>query len=77
MDGIFESGWMNCIDESMYQWINRFTSPTMGIFLSSKPWPFGNEWHTICCYLYGRLLQCELFEGKADRPNGEMGRVFY
>ena len=33
-----------------------------------KPWPFGNEYHTVCCSLSGILWQMELVEGK-DSPS--------
>ena len=33
-----------------------------------KPWPFGNEYHTVCCSLSGILWQMELIEGK-DSPS--------
>ena len=32
-----------------------------------KPWPFGNEYHTICCYSSGIRWGIDLVEGK-DRP---------
>ena len=33
-----------------------------------KPWPFGNEYHTVCCSLSGILWQMELIELK-DSPS--------
>ena len=32
-----------------------------------KPWPFGNEWHSICCGITGIMYAVELVEGK-DEP---------
>jgi len=41
------------------------------MFVPRKPWPLGNEWHTICCGTSGVMYAIELVEGK-DRPH-EMG----
>ena len=38
------------------------------MFVPRKPWPFGNEYHTLCCSLSGILWQLELVEGK-DSPS--------
>ena len=38
------------------------------MFMRRKPWPFGNEYHTVCCSLSGILWQMELVEGK-DSPS--------
>jgi len=62
----FVAGWMNCLDESMSVWTNMFTCPGF-MYVPRKPWPFGNEYHTICCGLCGVLFDLELVEGK-DRP---------
>ena len=32
-----------------------------------KPWPFGNEYHTVCCCSSGIMWGIDLVEGK-DRP---------
>ena len=37
------------------------------MFVPRKPWPFGNEYHTICCYSSGIMWGIDLVEGK-DRP---------
>ena len=38
------------------------------MFVPREPWPFGNEYHTVCCSLSGILWQMELVEGK-DSPS--------
>jgi Transposase IS4 len=62
----FTPGWITCLDESMSTWTNKYTCPGF-MFVPRKPWPFGNEWHTICCGLTGILFAVELVEGK-DHP---------
>ena len=37
------------------------------MFVPRKPWPFGNEYHSICCCTSGLMWQIELVEGK-DSP---------
>ena len=37
------------------------------MFVPCKPWPFGNEYHMVCCSLSGILWQMEIVEGK-DTP---------
>ena len=63
----FIPGWVNCLDESMSFWSNMFTCPGF-MFVPRKPWPFGNEYHTICCGLSGILFDLELVEGKDAPP---------
>jgi len=62
----FVCGWITCLDESMSVWTNMFTCPGF-MYVPRKPWPFGNEYHTICCGLCGILFDLELVEGK-DQP---------
>ena len=62
----FTPSWVSCLDESMSTWMNKYTCPGW-IFMPMKPWPFGNEYHTVCCSLSGILWQLELVEGK-DAP---------
>ena len=45
-------GYMNYLDESMSMWTNKFTCHSF-MFVSCKPWPFGNEYHTVCCCSLG------------------------
>ena len=58
--------YMNCLDESMSVWTNKFTCPGF-MFVPRKPWPFGNEYHTICCCSSGIMWGIDLVEGK-DHP---------
>lgn len=67
MKDIFTSSWINCLDESMSAWTNKWTCPGW-IFCPRKPWPFGNEYHSICCGMSGIMFAIELVEGK-DSPN--------
>ncbi len=62
----FKSGYINCLDESMSVWHNRYTCPGW-MYVPRKPHPFGNEYHTICCGLCGIMFGIHLSEGK-DRP---------
>ena len=62
----FTPSWINCLDESMSTWINKYSCPGW-MFVPQKPWPFGNEYHTVRCSLSGILWQMELVEGK-DSP---------
>ena len=69
----FRAGWMTCLDESMSKWVNKYTCPGYMV-VPRKPWPFGNEYHTICCAISGILFALELVEGKdkpRERPNPE------
>ena len=67
MEEQFTPSWVSCLDESMSTWINKYTCPGW-MFVSRKPWPFGNEYHMVCCSLSGILWQLELVEGK-DAPS--------
>ena len=62
----FIPGYMNCLDESMSVWTNKFTCPGF-MFVPHKPWPFGNEYHTVCCCSSGIMWGIDLVEGK-DHP---------
>ena len=55
-------GYMNCLDESMSIWTNKFTCPGF-MFVPHKPWPFGNEYHTVCCCTSGIMWGIDLVEG--------------
>ena len=63
----FWAGWMTCLDESISKWVSKYTCPGYMV-VPRKPWPFGNEYHTICCAMSGLLFALELVEGK-DKPN--------
>ena len=61
------SAWASCFDESMSKWLAQFTC--LGFMcIPCKPWPFGNEYQTICCAISGILYGAELVEGK-DEPH--------
>ena len=63
----FTPSWVSCLAESMSTWTNKYSCPGW-MFMPRKPWPFGNEYHTVCCSLSGILWQMELVEGK-DAPS--------
>lgn len=62
----FRPSWINCLDESMSIWFNKFTCPGW-MFVPRKPHPFGNEYHSIGCGMSTIMWAIELMEGK-DRP---------
>ena len=66
MSSQFKPGRLNCLDESMSMWTNKFMCPRF-MFVPRKPWPFGNEYHTLCCCTSGIMWGIEVVEGK-DRP---------
>ena len=66
MEKSFGPGWVSCLDESMSPWTNKYTCPGH-MFVPRKPWPVGNEYHSICCCLSGIMYAVEIVEGK-DRP---------
>ena len=74
MSLVFTPSYISCLDESMSFWSSKYTCPGF-MFVPRKPWPFGNEYHTICCALSGVMYQLEIVEGK-DRPR-EMGKPEY
>jgi hypothetical protein len=51
----------------MSKWVNQFTCPGY-MCVPRKPWPFGNEYHTICCGESGLLYCMEMVEGKDTPP---------
>ena len=55
--------WESCLHESMSTWTNKYSYPGW-MFVPRKPWPFGNEYHIVCCSLSCILWQMELVEGK-------------
>ena len=44
METNFLPSWINCIDESMSEWINEHTCPGF-MYVPREPWKFGNEYH--------------------------------
>eukprot|EP00980_Cylindrotheca_fusiformis_P024084 scaffold11524_cov91-Cylindrotheca_fusiformis.AAC.3 len=67
MNEKFTPSWISCLDESMSVWINPYTCPGF-MFVPRKPWPFGNEYHTVCCGVSGIMWGVELVEGKDAPP---------
>ena len=65
MNMAFATGYMNCLDESMSVWTNKFTCPGF-MFVPRKPWPFGNEYHMVCCCRCDIMWGIELVEGKDE-----------
>ena len=63
MNQQFSPGYANCLDVSMSVWTNQFTCPGF-MFVPCKPWPFGNEYHSVCCCLSGIMWGIDLMEGK-------------
>ena len=45
------------------------------MFVPRKPWPFGNEYHSICCSLLGNMYVIEIVEGK-DTPMGHPAKNY-
>ena len=74
MNNAFAPGYMNCLDESMSMWTNKFTCPGF-MFVRRKPWPFRNKYHTACCCLSGIMWGVDLVEGK-DHPQ-QLGQHEY
>jgi hypothetical protein len=66
MTDTFSPSWVSCLDESMSKWTSRWTCPGF-MYVPRKPWPMGNEYHSVCCALSGIMYSIELVEGK-DRP---------
>ena len=63
MNTHFRPGYMNCLDEWMSVWTNKFMCPGF-MFIPRKLWPFGNEYHTVCCCLSGIMWGIDMVEGK-------------
>ena len=63
MADVFVPGWMLCLDESMQKWLAAYTCPGF-VFCPRKPWPFGNEWHTIACVQSSIIFHAEIVDGK-------------
>ncbi len=61
---------ISCLDESILNWTNMYSFPGF-MFAPRKPWPLGNEWHSICCAISGVMYAIELVDRK-DHPH-QMG----
>jgi len=73
----FSPGWVTCLDESMSPWYSQFSCPGF-MFVPRKPWPFGNEWHTIACGISKVLFRVELVQGKdfpKEKPDPEFNSL--
>jgi len=66
MMATFSSSLVSCLDKSMSKWVNQFTCPGFMV-VPRKPWPFGNEYHTIACSETEIIYYIDLVEGK-DEP---------
>ena len=62
----FSPSWISCLDESMSKWVGKYSCPGF-CCVPRKPWPLGNEYHTVACGTSGILYALELVEGK-DAP---------
>lgn len=62
----FSPSWISCLDESMSKWLDQWTCPGF-IVCPRKPWPYGNEYHTISCGESQIIYAVDLVEGK-DEP---------
>jgi hypothetical protein len=74
MQNNFKPGHIVCLDESMSTWTNMHTCPRF-MFVPRKPWPFGNEYHTVCCGNTGIMFAMEIVEGK-DAPQSRQYQEF-
>ncbi len=68
MKQIFTPGWTSCLDESMSVWANRKTCPGW-MYVSRKPHPQGNEYHTLADSETKIIYQFELVEGGDRSPS--------
>ena len=75
MDEEFVASWISCLDESISKWLNKWTCPGF-MFVPRKPWPCGNEYHSICCSISGVMYRIEIVEGK-DAPPEDRARRQY
>lgn len=62
----FIAAWVSCFDESMSKWVKKYIYPGHMV-VPRKPWPLGNEYHTIACDESSILFALEMVEVK-DTP---------
>ena len=62
MDEEFNPSWINVLYKFMIEWCKKCMPRVMCV--GSKPHPFGNERHTICCGLMSFLWRAQIVEGK-------------
>ena len=72
----YSPSWLNCLDESMNVWLNKFCPGFMS--LPRKPHSFGNEYHSIADGDKGQFIMwcIRLVEGK-DRPKLPNGQLAF
>lgn len=63
----FLPSWITCLDESMVEWLTKYTCPGW-MYVKRKPHPAGNEYHTIACGKTKVIFKVELVEGKDHPP---------
>ena len=66
MGANFLPSWINCIVESMSEWVNKYTCPAF-MYVPRKLWPFGNEYHDAGCADSDIIWALDLREEK-DQP---------
>ena len=64
----FLPSWINCIDESMSKWINKYMCPGF-MYVPRKPWKFGNKYHGAGCADSNIIWALDLREGKGWPQN--------
>lgn len=74
MERVFTPGWISCLDESMSKWVNKYSCPGF-VVVPRKPWPYGNEYHSIACGVSGVMYAVELVEGR-DEPSERPKKKF-
>eukprot|EP00934_Nitzschia_sp_Nitz4_P007490 Nitzschia sp. Nitz4//scaffold526_size3785//2112//3756//NITZ4_009261-RA/size3785-processed-gene-0.3-mRNA-1//1//CDS//3329553959//7480//frame0 len=75
MSDCFSASWVSCLDESMSKWVNKYTCPGF-MCVPRKPWPLGNEYHSIACSESGLMYAIELVEGR-DEPRQQPAKEFH
>ena len=65
IDQQFFSSRINVLNKSMMEWFNKWDPGFMCV--GCKPYPFGNEWHTIFCALASIMWRAQIMEVK-DMP---------
>ena len=53
----------------MSKWVGKYTCPGF-CCVPQKPWPLGNEYHTISCGMSGVLYSLEIVEGRDEPKQG-------
>ena len=59
---VFEPSWVSVLYKIMQEWISKYTCPAW-VYVGRKPYPFGNERHTIACGLSTIMWFAEIVEG--------------